>query len=189
MKRFFILTGLLSFLFLGISFAQETNEEKSEAKVTIVKYSDYQCPGCKYFVHIEEQLKEEYGSDLEIITKHFPLRMHEFAQLAARAVEAAREQNKYHEMHKMIFEGQEQWARGNAEAIFIGYAKELKLDMDEFMDDLNSAEIQKRVMDEKREGLEKEVNSTPTFFINGEKIAQNPRTLAAFKSIVDRYMN
>lgn len=189
MKRFFLLVSLFGFLFAGVSFAQETDEKDSEAKVTIVKYSDYQCPGCKYFVHIEEQLKEEYGSDIEIITKHFPLRMHEFAQLAARAVEAARKQDMYHEMHMMIFEGQEQWAHGNAEAIFIGYAKELDLNMDQFLEDLNSADIQRKVMAEKREGLEKEVNSTPTFFINGEKIAQNPRTFAAFKSIVDRYMN
>lgn len=189
MKRILLFITVFGLFFTGVSLAQETEGKKSEAKVTIIKYSDYQCPACKSFVPIEEKLKEEYGSDIEIITKHFPLRMHEYAQLSARAVEAAREQGKYHEMHQLIFEGQEQWARGNAEGIFIGYAKSLDLDMDKFMDDLNSADIQKKVMADKKEGLELEVNSTPTFFINGDKIDQNPRTYAAFKSIVDRYMN
>lgn len=184
MKRIICLLALFGLFFTGISVAQQ-----SEPKVTIVKYSDYQCPGCKYFVSIEKQLKEEYGEDIEIITKHFPLRMHEYAQLSARAVEAAREQGKHHEMHDLIFDGQEHWARGNAEGIFIGYARSLNLDMDKFRADLNSAAIQRRVMEDKNEGLDLGVNATPTFFINGHKIPQNPPTYAAFKAIVEQFMN
>lgn len=183
MKRGFLLLTLIGLLFTGTALAQD-----SEPKVTIVKYSDYQCPACKYFVDIEKKLKEEYGSTIEITTKHFPLNMHEYAQLAGRAVEAAGQQGKAHEMHDIIFEGQEQWARGNAEGTFIGYAKELDLDVQQFRSDLNSAEMQRIVMEEKKEGMNLNVSSTPTFFINGEKLDRNPRTFEAFKTIVDKYM-
>ncbi|MEX0719069.1 MAG: thioredoxin domain-containing protein [Balneolaceae bacterium] len=184
MKRGLLLLTLIGLLFTGTAIAQD-----SEPKVTIVKYSDYQCPACKYFVSIEEKLIEEFGEDVEIVTKHFPLNMHEHAQLASRAAEAARQQGKYHEMHALIFSGQEQWSRGNAEGTFIGYAKSLDLDMEQFRQDLNSSEMQNIIMDDKKEGIDLDVNSTPTFFINGEKLERNPRTFAGFKSIVEGYLD
>lgn len=188
MKRgLFFLSLLITFLISAPLFAQDGVMD--EADVKIVKYSDYQCPACKYFVSIEEQLEEEFGDDISIVTKHFPLNMHEYAQVAARAVEAAREQGKYQEMHDMIFEEQEQWARGNAEAMFIGYAKSLDLDVEKFQEDMNSADMQRIVMADKREGLNLGVNSTPTYFINGTKLEQNPRTYEAFKSIVEGVLN
>lgn len=167
--------------------AQESGA--SDAKLNIIKYSDYQCPACKYFVSIERRLKEEYGSEISITTKHFPLNMHEHAQLASRAAEAARAQGKYQEMHDMIFEGQEQWARGNAEAMFIGYANRLGLDTEQFKNDLNSADMQRIVMSDKREGMRLNVNSTPTFFINGVKLERNPRSYETFKALLDNMIN
>ena len=183
MKRGLFLLTLFAVLFTGTTFAQESGE--SDAKINIIKYSDYQCPACKYFVSIEEQLKEEYGEEISITTKHFPLNMHEHAQLASRVAEAARQQGKYQEMHDLIFDGQEQWARGNAESIFIGYAKSLDMDMEQFRNDMNSADMQRKVMADKREGLSLNVNSTPTYFINGTKLENNPRTFTQFKAIID----
>lgn len=183
MKRGLFLLTFLAIIFGGTTIAQDSGE--SESKINIIKYSDYQCPACKYYVSIEEQLKEEYGGDINITTKHFPLNMHEYAQLAARAAEAARVQGKYQEMHDMIFAGQEQWARGNAEAMFIGYARSLDMDIEKFRSDMNSADMQRIVMQDKREGLNLNVNSTPTFYINGVKLEQNPRTFEAFKAIID----
>ncbi|MEQ8524206.1 thioredoxin domain-containing protein [Gracilimonas sp.] len=183
MKRGLFLLTLFAILFSGTALAQDSGE--SDAQINIVKFSDYQCPACKYFVSIEEQLKQEYGDEISITTKHFPLNMHEHAQLASRVAEAAREQGKYQEMHDMIFTGQEQWARGNAEAIFIGYAKSLSLDMEQFRNDMNSADMQRKVMADKREGLNLNVNSTPTFFINGTKVENNPRTFEQFKQLIE----
>lgn len=183
MKRGLFLLTVFTVFLSGPVFAQESEAE--EAKINIIKYSDYQCPACKYYVSIEKQLKEEYGDDISITTKHFPLNMHEHAQLASRAAEAARQQGKYREMHDMIFTGQEQWARGNAEAIFIGYAKSLDLDMEQFRKDLNSADMQRIVMADKRAGLEINVNSTPTFVINGKKLENNPRSFEQFKALID----
>lgn len=187
MKRGLFLLTLFAVLFSGTALAQESGE--AEAKIKIVKYSDYQCPACKYYVSFEKQLKEDFGNEVSIITKHFPLNMHEYAQVAARAAEAARQQGKFKEMHDMIFAGQEQWARGNAEAMFIGYAKSLDLDVEQFTADMNSADMQRIVMADKREGLNLNVNSTPTFFVNGTKIERNPRTYAQFKEIIEGMVN
>lgn len=187
MKKGLFLLTVFAMIFSGSLLAQSS--DASEAKITIIKYSDYQCPACKHYVPIEKDLKEAYGDDISITTKHFPLSMHEFAQVASRAVEAARVQGKYKAMHDMIFEGQEQWARGNAEAMFMGYARELDLDVEKFRSDINSAEMQRIVMADKREGLGLNVNSTPTFFVNGVKVERNPRTVEDFKAIIDSIVN
>lgn len=187
MKRVLFLLTVFGLIFSSPLIAQSS--ATGDARINIVKYSDYQCPACKYYVSIEKELKEEYGDDISITTKHFPLSMHEFAQVAARAAEAARVQDKYQEMHDMIFAGQQQWARGNAETMFIGYARELGLDIEKFRSDMNSAEMQRIVMADKREGLELDVNSTPTFFVNGTKIEGNPRTAAEFKTIIESIVN
>lgn len=187
MKRGLFLLTVFAMMFSAPLFAQ--NSEAGEARINIVKYSDYQCPACKYYVSIEKELKEEYGDDISITTKHFPLSRHEFAQLASRAAEAARVQGKYKEMHDMIFAGQEQWSRGNAETMFIGYARELDLDVEKFRSDMNSAEMQRIVMADKREGMEMDVSSTPTFYVNGTKVERNPRTAAEFKTIIESIVN
>jgi protein-disulfide isomerase len=165
--------------------AQESNEP---AKLTLTEYSDYQCPACAYFHPIVDSLKKTYGNDLKVVYKDFPLNSHQFAALAARAAEAAKKQGKFLEMHNMLFENQQQWSSGNAEARFIGYAKELNLDIEQFKDELNAAETQKAVMEEKQEGIQMGVNSTPTFYINGEKIQQNPSSYDGFKALIDVYM-
>jgi protein-disulfide isomerase len=89
----------------------------------------------------------------------------------------------------MIFAGQEQWTRGNAESMFIGYANSLDLDMEKFRVDLNSADMQRIVMADKREGMRLNVNSTPTFYINGMKVDRNPRNFEEFKALVESQMN
>lgn len=159
-----------------------------EAKVVLEKFSDYQCPACAYFMPMEEQLKEDFGDDISIVVKHFPLSMHAYAHVASRSVEAARKQGKYHEMHEMIFAGQPQWSRGNAESTFIGYAESLGLDVEMFKQDMNSADMNRIVMADRREGRDLGVTSTPTFFINGKKIENNPSTYPAFKALIEEQM-
>lgn len=171
------------------SSSQSAPESQVEAKVTLVKYSDYQCPACKYFHNIEVELKKAYGDELKIVTKHFPLSMHAYAQVASRSVEAARKQGKYDEMHEMMFTGQEQWSRGNAETIFIGYAQSIGMNVEQFRRDMNSADMNRIVMADRREGRDLGVGSTPTFFINGDLIEKNPPNVEQFKALVDKYMN
>ena len=173
------------------SASKITTQEASqtEAKVTIVKYSDYQCPACAVYYGYEKQLKEHFGDDLKIIGKHFPLNIHPYAHVAARSAEAARKQGKYAEMNDLIFTGQARWSQENAEAIFIEYARSLDMDMEQFKFDMNSADMNRIVRADIREGREREVNSTPTFFINGDKIAPNPRSYEDFRELVEKYMD
>ncbi|MGK7371709.1 MAG: DsbA family protein [Candidatus Halalkalibacterium sp. M3_1C_030] len=165
--------------------AQESN---TTAKITLTEYSDYQCPACAYFHPIVDSLKKTYGNELEVVYKDFPLNSHQYAALAARAAEAAKKQGKFIEMHNKLFENQQQWSSGNAQARILGYAKDIGLDMEQFKEDLNAAETQKAVMEEKQEGVQMGVDSTPTFFINGEKLQQNPPSFQDFKALIDVYM-
>ena len=169
--------------------ADHQAEPQVEAKVVIEKFSDYQCPACGFYFTFEKQLKQDFGDDIQIITKHFPLQQHPYAHLASRAVEAARKQGKYHEMHELVFAGVRQWSTGNAEATFIGYAKSLGLDEAMFKADMNSADMNRIVMEQRREGIEREIRSTPTFFINGEMLANNPPDYETFKKIVESYLD
>ena len=157
-------------------------------KVKILKYSDYQCPACKTYVQPVEQLKQEFGSLIEVEYKHFPLQSHQYARLAAHAVEAARNQGAFEEMHDMVFANQEVWSNGGAEEYFITYAEELGLDIDQFKADLESEEVHARVEQNKQEGIRRQVNATPTFFINGVKIRQNPQNYEQLKAMVEMFM-
>jgi protein-disulfide isomerase len=190
----FIKLTILSLFLISCGSRQNeaTAQQKSEvtAKVTLTEYSDYQCPACAMYHPIVDSLKKEFGADLNIDYKYFPLNSHQYAALAARAAEAARNQGKFLEMHNMLFENQRQWSSSNNPiSSIINYARELNLDMDKFTDELNAAETQKIVMEEKQAGLQLGVNSTPTFYINGQKVEQNPRTYDAFKDLIKKYMN
>lgn len=166
-----------------------TAERQGEPQtVHILKYSDYQCPACKMYIPAQEQLEEEFGDLVEIEYRHFPLSGHQFAELAARSAEAARNQGKFEEMHDLIFENQEEWSRGGAGEHFGSYAEELGLDMEQFEEDLQSDEITRKIESQKAEGERRTVRSTPTFFVNGQKLQQNPQNYEQFKSIVELFM-
>jgi len=184
MKRGIFVTILIGILSFGLLNAQDkTMPELPVLKIT--KFSDYQCPACKFYGQILDQAKKEFGQRIEVTYKNYPLRMHQYADLAARAAEAAKAQGKFIEMHEMLFTGQESWSRGNAEAIFIGYAKSLDLDMDQFKADLNSARLNRIVLADKREGTTLGVNSTPTFFFDGKKVERLPNNYAGFKALIE----
>ncbi len=184
MKRGLFLTLVFGLLITAGTFAQDVKMPDLPT-LKIVKFSDYQCPACKFYAGFVEQAKEEFGERIEVTYKHFPLRIHQYAELAARAAEAAKAQGKFQEMHDMIFTGQEQWSRGNAEAIFIGYAQSLKLNMDQFKQDLNSARLNRIVLADKREGNSLGVNSTPTFFMDGKKVDRVPQSYSGFKALIE----
>ncbi|MDR8393675.1 DsbA family protein [Aliifodinibius sp. S!AR15-10] len=170
------------------AYAQSSNSS-SKADVVITEFSDYQCPACAYYHPIVEKLKQELGSKVAVEYRYFPLNSHQFAALAARAAEAARNQGKFKAMHDMLFENQDSWSSsGNPQSVFVGYAKELGLDLDQFKNDLNSGETQKTVMEQKQEGVNMGVNSTPSFFINGIQVQQLPRNYEQFKSLVESQM-
>lgn len=175
-------------LIAGATFKAQAQSE-GEPSITIVEYSDYQCPACAYFHPIVEKLKDKYGDQINFEMRYFPLNSHRYAALAARAAQAAKNQGKFREMHDLLFENQEQWSKsGNPGGIFVNYAEKIGLDIEQFKNELNAAETQKIVMEERREGRAKGVNSTPTFYIEGEQLNNLPRTFEQFDQIVQSYL-
>jgi protein-disulfide isomerase len=155
-----------------------------EAQVTLVEYSDFQCPACASFFPMIKRLEEEFGQDLRIVYRHFPLaQIHPFAELAGRAAEAAGKQGKFWEMHDLLFENQTTWSRGSARDMFTSFAEQLELNVDQFQQDMDSKEAKDEVRNNYSSGLRAGVNSTPSFFLNGQKLS-NPRSFAEFAALI-----
>ncbi|MBI4232538.1 DsbA family protein [Candidatus Peregrinibacteria bacterium] len=148
-----------------------------DAKVTLVEYSDFQCPACKSRETIVKSLIGEFGNHIKFVYRHFPLQsIHANAHLAARASEAAGIQGKFWEMHDAIFNNQETWeglSNASAEELFTSYAEELGLDIDKFSSDIDSSEVRDAVDADYASGEEAKVAGTPTFFLNGKEIKPN----------------
>ncbi|MBU6415407.1 DsbA family protein [Patescibacteria group bacterium] len=158
-----------------------------DGKVVLVEYSDFQCPACGRYEPLLRQLAHEFGNKLEFVYRYFPLRqIHINAELSAVAAEAAGKQGKFWEMHDAIFDRQDDWAESpGARAMFIGYAEDLKLNVEKFKADLDSREIADRIEKDFQGGERAGVDSTPTFFLNGQKIP-NPRTYAEFQTLINQ---
>lgn len=189
MKKLSTIILLVAGVMLATAVQQSRAQsaDTNEAVITITEYSDYQCPACAYFHPIVEKLKEKYGDQIELELKYFPLNSHQYAALAARAAQAAKNQGKFKEMHNLLFENQKRWSSSrNPTSVFVEFARKLNLDIEQFKNELNSAETQKIVMEERQEGRQKGVNSTPTFFIDGEQLSDLPRTFEQFDQIVQR---
>lgn len=157
----------------------------ANAKVTIVEWSDFQCPACKAYAPVVNTIALMYPNDVRIVYKHFPLKsIHLRAEIAARASAAASIQGSFWEMADKLFAGQDIWSKERGTETFEKYAKELGLNTDKFKQDLESDASKKIVDDDYNQGLDLGLNSTPTFYVNGKKI-QNPDSVDAFKAIIE----
>jgi len=153
-----------------------------DKKNILVEYSDLQCPSCKGAHDFLKTIDASESADFEITKKvtfvyrHFPLsQIHDKANVAAYAAESASKQGKFWEMVDLLFKNQKAWSTSNdpKKEYFLNYAKELTLDIDRFKKDLESIEVKNRVNEDLREADQMGVNSTPTFFLNGQKVDVN----------------
>jgi len=159
-----------------------------EKKNILIKYSDFQCPACAQYhsVVIKELEKDKEVTDkITFVYRHFPLdTAHPNAREAAYAAEAAGKQGKFYEMHDMLFDNQNTWSpMANPQETFISYAKELKLDEEQFKKDMTSQEVKDIVQNDFISGTEANVQGTPTFFFNGKRL-QTPGTIEEFKQML-----
>jgi protein-disulfide isomerase len=150
------------------------------AKVTIVAWSDFECPFCGRVNPALTQVKETYGKDVRIIFRHQPLPFHANARLAAEASMAAHEQGKFWEYHDLLFANQKAMDRPSLER----YAQELKLDMNRFKAALDSGKYRAKVEADIAAGNEVGANGTPTFFINGRELV-GAQPFDSFKRTID----
>jgi protein-disulfide isomerase len=150
------------------------------AKITIVEFSDFECPFCVRAEPTVKQLLEAYPGKIKLVYRDFPLPMHPHAPKAAEAAHCAGDQGKYWEMHEKLFANSQKLAVGDLK----GYAKDLKLDQAKFDKCLDSNEKAPVVDKNRKAGEEAGVTGTPAFFINGRSLS-GAQPLDAFKKIVD----
>ena len=166
--------------------AEDWSKGNLDSEIVLVEYSDFQCPACKARLPLIEKILEEFSSHIKFVYRHMPLTsIHNNAMMAAQATEAAGMQDKFWEMHDMLFEKQSEWS-GLSKSDFrdelVVYAEEIALDIVKFAEDLESGAVEDLV-DEDRDGAKAaEVNSTPTFYFNGEQI--NPKTYEEYREII-----
>ena len=142
-----------------------------EAKVTVVAFTDIQCPACKAAEPMAVALRLLPG--VKFVHRHFPLTtIHKNAWKGARALEAARMMGKGWEMMALMFAKQDAWKDlGNPDEAFVGYAQEIGLDEREFEDKYKSGQTDEWVGSDSALGNRLQLSGTPTFFVDGEQVA------------------
>ena len=150
------------------------------AKVTIVEWSDFQCPFCGRAEPTVAKVLEAYPNDVRVAFKQLPLPFHNNAHAASEAALAAKAQGKFWEMHAKMFANQTALDRPSLEK----YAAEIGLDVGKFKADLDSGKWKKKVDDELAEGNKIGARGTPTFFINGKSLV-GAQPFEAFKAKID----
>lgn len=150
---------------------------RSTSPVTLVEYGDFQCPGCAGAHPRVKALMAEYGDSIQFVFRNFPLvSMHPHAKAAASAAEAAGLQEKYWEMHDLLFDKQNEWgssAVNERTNLFVSYAAQLGLDLEKFRADLSSDDIAKKISFDMALGGKDGAVSTPTFVLNGTRLEQS----------------
>jgi protein-disulfide isomerase len=134
------------------------------AAVTLVEYGDYECPYCGAAYPVVEELQQLLGDDMRFAYRHFPLsQIHPHAYRAAEAAEAAGVQERFWEMHQLLFTNQDRLSTSD----LVGYARALGLDLERFAAELESHAQAPKLREDFLSGIRSGVNGTPTFFING----------------------
>lgn len=150
----------------------------AEAPVTMVIFTDFQCPYCIKLVPLLDQVMEKYKGKIKLVFKNMPLQFHEMAEPAARAALAANEQGKFWEFHDKLFTVEQL----KPEAITT-VATSLGLDMARFNTDMQSPMIRQKLNKDMLDAQKAGVTGTPTLYINGRKLKQ--RSLAGFQTLID----
>jgi protein-disulfide isomerase len=152
----------------------------NNAKVTLVAFSDFQCPFCSRAVPTMKQVEDTYKGKIRIAFKQLPLPFHDKAGLAAEASLAAHEQGKFWEYHDKLFANQQALDRPALEK----YAEEVGLNMTKFKTTLDAHKFKKQVEDETKLGNSIGATGTPTFFINGKPLV-GAQPFDKFKEMID----
>lgn len=168
-----------------ISTKDITNGEIN-GKVSLIEYSDFQCPACASYNPFVKQLLSDYKGEIYYAYRFFPLtNIHKNALISSQAGYAAYKQGKFFEMGDILFANQKDWAEvKDPTSIFIEYAKKVGLDIKKFDADMNSDEAKKIIKAAENQAISLRINSTPTFFVNGVNI-QNPANYGDFKKSID----
>lgn len=135
------------------------------APVTIVEFSDFQCPSCRQAAPLLDAAVRALEGRVRLVFKQFPLSHHPFSEKAARGALAAGKQGKFWEYHDLIFANQQRLD----DLAFESFARQLKLDLERFRVDFESDELRERVSRDRSDGIAAGVNGTPAIYVNGRE--------------------
>jgi protein-disulfide isomerase len=183
------------------------------ARVTIEEFGDFQCPPCGLLFPTLAKIEQDYGPRLRVIFRHYPMRKHKHALIAAYASEAAGLQGRFWEMHDLLFQNSAGWGRGadgkvtteitltladpshavannentdtEVRVIFVDFAARLKLDQERFKRDIDSEQVKMRIAMDRQRAAALEVDRTPTLFLNGRPIPVTSRTEEKLHALID----
>lgn len=155
------------------------------APITLVEFSDFECPFCERHYPTLNQILDEYKGKVRLVYKHFPLGFHPNAQKAAEASECADEQGKFWEYHDKLFEN---FKLGYSIENFKKWAGDLKLNSEKFDACIDSEKFAQKIQTDYQEGAQKGVNGTPATFVNGQLVS-GALPYASFKQIIEGLLN
>ncbi|MDT7687834.1 MAG: hypothetical protein QOE46_593 [Acidobacteriota bacterium] len=141
------------------------------APVTLEEFSDFQCPACGNLEPGLRRVVTDYGERVRLVFRNFPLTMHKYAFIAARAAEAAGQQGKFWEMHDMLYDNQKEWSDAMEPRVqFDAYATRLGLDVQRFRTDMTRQDLAERINADLLRGGTLNVRGTPTVYLNGREL-------------------
>lgn len=185
MKSILVYIGVMFGVLLGVGrllwqFGQSTDKPIADiagdsrhtlgtGSVVITEFSDFQCPACEAVHEPLKTLIKKYDGKVTLVYRHFPLSsIHKHAQLAAQAAEAAGLQGKFFEYGDVLFSRQQDWEGvTDPHETFVGYAKELGLDVARFTTDLDSQAVKDAIAVDTLAATRYRLQGTPSFFVNG----------------------
>jgi protein-disulfide isomerase/plastocyanin len=169
---------------VDVSADDDAVKGDENAPVTIIEFSDYQCPFCgRFYEETLPQLEEQYiaTGKVKLVHRDFPLEsIHPEARPAAEAAECAGDQGKYYEMHDKLYENQQSLSADNYKL----WAEEIGLDMDQFNDCVESNKHAEEVSADLADGSAAGVTGTPGFFINGQLLS-GAQPFSVFQQIIE----
>jgi len=143
------------------------------APVTVEEFADFQCPTCGYYYPELKKMEGEFGDQLRVIFRENPLvPTHQFGLVAAQAAEAAglQGEQQFWAMHDKLFENQKTWSEAkDVLPPFVDYAKQIGLDADRFVRDMNGEAVAQRIFQDGKRSHALGINQTPTFYVNGKE--------------------
>lgn len=157
------------------------------AKITVIEYLDFECEACGAYYPITTQIKEEYKDSIRFVVRYFPLPGHQNSKTSAYAVEAAGRQGKFWEMYDVVFSKQAEWGEQQSpnQVQFEKYALEAGLDIEQWKKDVTSSDVKMRVNNSYKEAVELDLQGTPSFFLNGNRIENPKGGYEGFKKVID----
>ena len=171
-------TLAMNFIYNDIDIAGAPAKGPDNAPVTIVVFTDFQCPYCIRLEPMLHEIFEKNKDKVRLVFKNFPLTMHPMADPAHRAAWAAGKQGKFWEFHDRLFKSPQL-----SQAVIEATAKDLGLDMERFKADMASPAAKERIAKDIADGENAQVSGTPTVFINGRVPQQ--RTLEFYQRMID----